>query len=74
MSRIAIAILAAVALAGPAQSIAADKPAGGGVKTSSFVPRHRTNRHVYGTPIQKPIVGHARITHHKPAPKKPSSI
>jgi hypothetical protein len=72
MSRIAIAILAAVALAGSALSIAADRPAGG-VKTSSFVPRH-SNRHVYGTPIQKPIVGRARIIHHKPVPKKRSSI
>jgi len=72
MPTIAIAVLA-VALAGPAAlSVAADKPADCGAKTSSFVPRHHTNRHVYGAPISRPIVSHAKTSHPHHAPKKAS--
>lgn len=73
MSRFAIAVIAAAALAGPSLCIAADRSTGSGARTSSFVPRH-TNRHVYGAPIQPPIAGRTRTTHHKHAPKKQWAI
>jgi hypothetical protein len=62
MKIIAITVLAAVALAGPALC---------GPKPNSYVPRH-SKHHVYGTPIQAPIVGHAKISHRKYASKKQS--
>lgn len=62
MPTFAIAVLA-VALAGPALSVAADRPTSCGPKTSSFVPRPRTNQHVYGAPISRPIVSHAKTSH-----------
>ena len=55
MKIIAITVLAAVALAGPALC---------GPKPNSYVPRH-SKHHVYGTPIQAPIVGHTKISHRK---------
>ena len=72
MKTIAITVLAAVALAGPALAVSDGKPGDARTKPSSFVPHPRSNRHVYGTPIQPPIVGRAK-SHRKPAPQKPSS-
>jgi hypothetical protein len=71
MKIIAITALAAVALAGPALSVRSDKPTDCGNKPNSYVPRH-SKHHVYGTPIQAPIVGHAKISHRKYALKKQS--
>jgi hypothetical protein len=65
MTKFAITVLAAV-LVQPALSVA-------GNKTSSFVPHPHTNHHVYGAPIQPALVGHAKTSHHKHAPKKRSS-
>jgi hypothetical protein len=73
MTRFAIAVLAAVTLAQPAPSVAADNPTGAGAKPSSFVPHPRTHRHVYGAPIQPAIVGHTKTSHHKHTTKKRSS-
>jgi hypothetical protein len=70
MKTIAIALFAAITVAGPALAVTDGKPGDSRTKPSSFVPHTRTNRHIYGTPIQPPIVGHAK-SHHKPAPKKP---
>jgi hypothetical protein len=66
MTKFAIAILAVVSLVQPALSVAGDKP-------SSYVPHPHTNHHVYGAPIQTPILGHTKASHHKPTPKKRSS-
>jgi hypothetical protein len=72
MTKFAIAVLAAVTLVQPALSVAGDKPTDSGGKPSSYVPHH-TKHHVYGSPIQPAIVGHAKTSHHKHAPKKRSS-
>jgi hypothetical protein len=68
MKTVVFAMLAAITIAGPAPAFADGKPVDARTKPSSFVPHPRTNRHVYGTPIQPPVVGHAK--HHKPAPQK----
>jgi hypothetical protein len=73
MKTIAITVLVAVSLAGPALSVRDDSPTDCGAKPNSYVPRH-SKHHVYGTPIQAPIVGHARVSHRKYAPKKQSRI
>lgn len=70
MKIFAIAMLA-TALAGSAPSIAGDQPTNPASKPTSFVPHARTNRHVYGTPIEPPIVGHAKRSHRKRATKHP---
>jgi hypothetical protein len=69
MKTIAITVLAAVALAGPALSVRGDKPSECGTKPNSYIPRH-SKHHVYGTPIQAPIVGHTKISHRKHTQKK----
>ena len=73
MTKLAIAVLAAVTLMQPALSVAGDKTTDSRAKPSSFVPHPHTHRHVYGSPIQPAIVGHAKTSHHKHAPKKRSS-
>jgi hypothetical protein len=70
MKRFAFIVLAAVALMQSALSVAGDKPTDSSAKPSSFVPHSHSNTHVYGTPIQPAIVGHAKTSHHKPTPKK----
>jgi hypothetical protein len=72
MTKFAIAVLA-VTLVQPALSVASDKPNDSRAKPSSFVPHPHTNHHVYGTPIQPAILGHAKTSHQKHAPKKHSS-
>lgn len=71
MTTFAIAALAAV-LAHPAPLMAGEKPAGCDAKPASFVPHAHTRHHVYGAPIGRPIVGHAKNSHHKHAPQKQS--
>jgi hypothetical protein len=70
MTKFAIAVLAAVMLVQPALSVAGDNPTNSGASPNSFVPHPHTNHHVYGAPIQPAIVGHAKTSHHKHAPKK----
>ncbi|HME38283.1 MAG TPA: hypothetical protein VKG63_04895 [Steroidobacteraceae bacterium] len=72
MKNFAMAVLAAVTLAQPALSLAGDQPTSSGAKPNSFVPRH-TSHHVYGSPIQPAILGHAKTSHHPHAAKKRSS-
>ena len=69
----AVVALAAITLAGPALSVAGDQTTDSAPKPSSFVPHPHTNHHVYGTPIQPAIVGHARTSPHKHGLKKRSS-
>jgi hypothetical protein len=70
MTKFAIAVLAAITLVQSAVSVAGDKSTDAPVKPNSFVPHPHTNQHVYGSPIQPPIVGHAKTSHQKHAPKK----
>ncbi len=71
MTKFAITLLAGFTLAQPALPAAADHAAGGGTKTSSFVPHPHTGKHVYGAPVQPAVVGHrAKTSHHKHTPKK----
>jgi hypothetical protein len=71
MTKLALAVLAAVTLVQPALSAAGATDSR--VKPNSFVPHPHTNHHVYGSPIQPAIVGHAKTSHHKHTPKKRSS-
>jgi hypothetical protein len=59
-----IALVALLALSAPALALANPKP-------SALVPRH-TKDHVYGSPIQKPILGQAKAPRHKHVPTKPA--
>jgi hypothetical protein len=69
MRTIAITLLAAMTLAGPALSVAGATSTGAGSKPSSYVPQTGAHSHVYGTPIQPPILGHAKASRHKHAQK-----
>jgi hypothetical protein len=69
MRTIAITLLA-ITLAGPALSVAGATATAPGSKPSSYVPQTGTHSHVYGTPIQPPILGHAKASHHKHAQTK----
>jgi hypothetical protein len=73
MTKFAITVLAAITLVQPVLSIAGDKSTDAPAKPNSFVPHPHTNQHVYGTPIQPAIVGHAKTSHLKHTPKKRSS-
>ena len=74
MTRFATTVLlAAVTLMQPALSVAGDKSTDSRAKPSSFVPHPHSNNHVYGSPIQPAVVGHARTSHHQQAPKKQTS-
>jgi hypothetical protein len=73
MKKFAIIVLATVTLVQPALSVAGDKSTDSRAKPSSLVPHSHTNTHVYGAPIQRAIVGHAKTSHHKQTPKKRSS-
>jgi hypothetical protein len=72
MKRFAIIALAAVTSMQSSLSVAGDKSIDSRPKPSSFVPHPHTHTHVYGAPIQPAIVGHAKTSHHKQAPKKRS--
>ena len=69
----AVVALAAIPLAGPARSVAGDQPTNSAPKPSSFVPHPHSSRHVYGSPIEPPIVGHAKTSHRKHATKSPAN-
>jgi hypothetical protein len=73
MKSFGIIVLTAVTFVQPAFSVAGDKPTDSRAKPNSFVPHPHTNSHVYGAPIQPPIVGHSKISHQKHTPKKRSS-
>lgn len=72
MPKFAMTILAALTLVQPALSVADVAPHGIRPRPSSFVPHAHANLHVYGTPIEPAIVGHANHAHPKHGPSKPS--
>jgi hypothetical protein len=72
MTKFAISVLAA-ALALPSWSVAGNSPSESRPKPGSYAPQPHTNQHVYGTPIQPAIVGHAKSSQHKHTPKKRSA-
>jgi hypothetical protein len=72
MAKLIIAVLAAFLLTHPARSAAADKSVGSAAKPASFVPHRKTNNHVYGSPIERPIVSHVKAAPHKATTKKRS--
>jgi len=57
--------LVAILIAGPSLSVAASKPANPVSKPNSYVPQPSTANHIYGAPIARPIIGHAKASHHK---------
>jgi hypothetical protein len=69
MPKFAIAVIAAVSLVLPALAVAGTDAS---AKPSSFVPHPHSKTHVYGSPIQPAVVGHAKTSHHKSTPKKRS--
>ena len=73
MSKIAITVLAAITLAGSTVSAASGAPIDSGSKPSSFAPQPHSNDHIYGAPIEPPIVGHAKAPHHNHVQKKQST-
>ena len=73
MKNFTIIALDAISLTQSALSLAGDKSTDSRAKPSSFVPHPHSSSHVYGTPIQPAIVGHATASHHKRTPKKQSS-
>jgi len=73
MAKIAITVLAAVTLAGSAVSAASGGPIASGSKPSSYAPQPHSNDHIYGAPIEPPIVGHANVSHHSHVQKRRST-
>ena len=69
MAKFVVIAIAAAGLMQSAVSVAVDSSP----KSSSFVPHARSNNHVYGAPIHPAILGHAKVSSHKHAQKKPSS-
>ena len=72
MTKIAITMLAAITLAGSTVSVASGEPFNSGSKPSSLAPQPHSNSHIYGAPIEPPIVGHAKVSHHNQVQKKRS--
>jgi hypothetical protein len=72
MRKFAIAVLAAVTLVLSALTYAGDKANGSHAAPNSFVPNPHAHSHVYGSPIQPAIVGHAKTSHQKHTSKKRS--
>jgi hypothetical protein len=59
MKRLATACLAATTLAHSSLTLAASTPADTHALPSAYAPRPHGGSHVYGAPIDPPIVGHA---------------
>jgi hypothetical protein len=62
---LAAIVLAAIVLAGSMPAVAGGNPTDSRPKPSSYVSQPRTNRHVYGSPIEPPVVGRAAHHAHK---------
>jgi len=71
MTKFAIAVLATAMLAQPTPSRVGDQAADCAAQPASFVPHPHAKQHVYGSPIGPALVGHAKRSHHKHAPRKP---
>ena len=70
MTNFATTLFATLALAQPAITVAGDSATDSHAKPTSFVPHAATNQHVYGSPIEPAVMGHAKASHHKKTPKK----
>jgi hypothetical protein len=71
MTRIAAAVLAAIALTGPAPALAAGQPADPRhAKPSSYAPSPHSGPHVYGSPIETAGTGQTQEPRHKHASAK----
>jgi hypothetical protein len=73
MTKFLMIVFAVTALAQSALAVAGDKSSSSHAAATSYVPQPHASSHVYGTPIQAPIVGHAKTYHLKAASKKRSS-
>ncbi len=73
MRTIAIALLSAMTIAGSALPVAGATTTGAGSKPSSYVPQTGTHSHTYGSPIQPPILGRAKPSHHKHTQRRSST-
>ena len=63
MTKLAVVVLTAIVMAMPPLAFAASKPTGSSPQPSSYAPRLHSNQHVYGSPIEPPIVGSAKSSH-----------
>ena len=71
MTRIAAAVLAAIALTGPAPALATGQPdASHHALPSSYAPAPHSGPHVYGSPIETGGTGQVQAPRHKHAPAK----
>ncbi len=70
---VVIAVIACIALALPALSIAEKKSTDSRGKPKSFVPHPHKKHGAYGAPIQRAILGRAKTSRHKNARKKQTS-
>jgi hypothetical protein len=70
MTKLPMIVIAVATLVQSGLTMAGDKSAGSHAAPNSYVPHPHASNHVYGTPIQPPVVGHARSSHQKSAAKK----
>ena len=61
MPKIAQACMAALALAASSAPHGAPAPARPHARPSSYAPQEHSSNHVYGAPIEAPLVGRARV-------------
>ena len=73
VTKIAITVLAAITFAGSTVCVASGEPIDSGSKPSSFAPQPHSNDHIYGAPIEPPILGHSKSTYHTHVQKKRST-
>ncbi len=73
MVKTAMSILIAIGVAGPAPALASGQPARSHPQPSSYAPRPHSTEHVYGSPIEPPIVGRAHAAQHRPVPTTASA-
>lgn len=67
------AMLALMAVAFSALAVAEVKATRPHPPPSSYAPQSHSDRHVYGSPLEPPIVGHARPSHRARGAKKQTS-
>jgi hypothetical protein len=72
VTKFAMLLLAGIAMLQFGLSVAGDTAADSRAKPNSFVPHAATNQHVYGAPIEPPIMGHSKVSHAKKTPKRRS--
>jgi len=72
MVKLALTVFVAIAIAGTAAADAAPRPTNAPPRPSSYAPRP-TTQHVYGSPIEAPIVGRAHAAARRPTATKPEA-